>query len=356
MTFKFPKKRLNNKWKKTLLSQNSSIRQAIRSLEKSSMQIVLVVNPRGILIGTITDGDIRRGLLSGLTINDSIKKLINFNPLIGSDSMTITSMRQIMLINKIHQLPITDKNKKVTGLYVRDETNFSHKKDTKVIIMAGGKGKRMLPLTKKCPKPLLPIAGKPVLEHIIVKAKSEGFDNFILTINYLGHMIRDFFGNGSKWGVKIKYLEETNPLGTAGSLSFLKQKKNFPFIVCNGDVISDIRFSDLLDFHIKNKAFGTIAVKPYELRNPYGVVRVKGNRISGIEEKPITTSHVNTGVYVFNSKVIQNLKKNKYLDMNILIQGLVKKSKKILAYSAYEPWLDVGKPKDFKKANKKINN
>ena len=354
MTFKYPKKKLDNKWKKTLLSQNSSIRQAIRSLEKSSMQIVLVISSKGVLIGTITDGDIRRGLLSGLTINSPLKKLINFNPLIGSDSMTISTMKQIMLINKIHQLPIIDKNKKVTGLYVRDEIDFSNKKGTKVVIMAGGKGKRMLPLTKKCPKPLLPIAGKPVLEHIIVKAKSEGFDNFIITINYLGYLIKDFFGNGNKWGVKIKYLEEVNPLGTAGSLSFLKQKKNFPFIVCNGDVISDIRFADVLDFHLKNRAFGTIAVKPYELRNPYGVVKVNGNRILGIEEKPITSSHVNTGVYAFDPKVIKSLKKNKYLDMNTLIHELLKKSKKILAYSAYEPWLDVGKPKDFKKANKKI--
>ena len=346
----------NNNWKKTLLSRNSTIRQAIRSLEKSTLQIVLVVNLEKKLVGTITDGDIRRGLLSGLNINSSIKSLININPLVGSDSMNVTTMKQIMQLNKIRQLPILGKSKKLIGMYIWDAAIISKKINNYVVIMAGGRGKRMLPFTKKCPKPLLPIAGKPVLEHIIIKAKSEGFTNFILSINYLGHMIKDFFGDGKKWGIKIKYLKEKNALGTAGPLSLFKNKTTSPFIVCNGDVISDIRFSDVLDFHIKNKAFGTIAVKPYELKNPYGVVKVNGNQIISIKEKPITTSHINTGVYVFGNKLFSNLKKDKYLDMNVLIQSLLKKTKKILAYSAYEPWLDVGKPKDFKKAIKKIKN
>ena len=340
---------LKKNWKKTLLLENSTIRKVIKNLEKSALQIVLVIDKKKNLVGTITDGDIRRGLLSGLNISSPIKKLINKKPLIGSSTMSANTMNQIMQTNKINQLPIVDKSKKIVGLYFWDAVKSSITQKSQVIIMAGGKGKRMMPHTKKCPKPLLPVGGKPILEHILLKARSEGFNNFIISINYLGEMIEDYFGNGSKWGVKIKYLKENMPLGTIGALSLIKNRPNFPFIVCNGDIISDIKYTDLLDFHIKNKAFGTVAVKPYEIKNPYGVVKIDGNQIVDIEEKPIVKSHVNTGVYVFSPKIINEIKKNKYLDMNILIQKLLGKMKKIIAYPAYEPWLDIGKPKDLKK-------
>lgn len=336
-------------WKKTLLLENATIRKAIKNLEKSALQIVLVINKKKNLVGTITDGDIRRGLLNGLNINSSIKKLINKNPLIGSSSMSANTMNQIMQTNKINQLPIVDQSKKILGLYFWDAIKYSITQKSQVIIMAGGKGKRMMPHTKTCPKPLLPVGGKPILEHILLKARSEGFNSFIISINYLGEMIEDYFGNGNKWGVKIKYLKENTPLGTIGALSLIKIRPKFPFIVCNGDIISDIKYTDLLDFHIKNKAFGTVAVKPYEIKNPYGVVKIDGNQIVDIEEKPVVKSHVNTGVYVFSPKIINEIKKNKYLDMNILIQKLLGKMKKIIAYPAYEPWLDIGKPKDLKK-------
>ena len=340
---------LKKNWKKTLLLENSTIRKVIKNLEKSALQIVLVIDKKKNLVGTITDGDIRRGLLNGLNISNPIKKLINKKPLIGSSTMSANTMNQIMQTNKINQLPIIDKSKKIVGLYFWDAIKYSITQKSQVIIMAGGKGKRMMPHTKTCPKPLLPVGGKPILEHILLKARSEGFNNFIISINYLGEMIEDYFGNGSKWGVKIKYLKENMPLGTIGALSLIKNQPNFPFIVCNGDIISDIKYTDLLDFHIKNKAFGTVAVKPYEIKNPYGVVKIDGNQIVDIEEKPIIKSHVNTGVYVFSPKIINEIKKNKYLDMNILIQKLLGKMKKIIAYPAYEPWLDIGKPKDLKK-------
>ena len=340
---------LKKNWKKTLLLENSTIRKVIKNLEKSALQIVLVIDKKKNLVGTITDGDIRRGLLNGLNISNPIKKLINKKPLIGSSTMSANTMNQIMQTNKINQLPIVDKSKKIVGLYFWDAIKYSITQKSQVIIMAGGKGKRMMPHTKTCPKPLLPVGGKPILEHILLKARSEGFNNFIISINYLGEMIEDYFGNGSKWGVKIKYLKENMPLGTIGALSLIKNQPNFPFIVCNGDIISDIKYTDLLDFHIKNKAFGTVAVKPYEIKNPYGVVKIDGNQIVDIEEKPIVKSHVNIGVYVFSPKIINEIKKNKYLDMNILIQKLLGKMKKIIAYPAYEPWLDIGKPKDLKK-------
>ncbi len=228
---------LKKNWKKTLLLENSTIRKVIKNLEKSALQIVLVIDKKKNLVGTITDGDIRRGLLNGLNISSPLKKLINKKPLIGSSTMSTNTMNQIMQTNKINQLPIVDKSKKIVGLYFWDAIKYSITQKSQVIIMAGGKGKRMMPHTKTCPKPLLHVGGKPILEHILLKARSEGFNNFIISINYLGEMIEDYFGNGSKWGVKIKYLKENMPLGTIGALSLIKNQPNFPVIVCNGDII-----------------------------------------------------------------------------------------------------------------------
>ena len=342
------------KYKKTLLKENSTIRDTINSLEKSALQVVLIIKPNKMLIGTITDGDIRRGLLSGLKMEDSVKKLINRNPLVATLSMTKSMMNKLMKINKIHQLPIIDKHKKVIGLYVWDEVNILDDRKNLVVIMAGGRGKRMLPFTKDCPKPLLPLGDKPILEHILIKAKSEGFSNYVFSINYLGNMIKNFFGDGKRFNVSIKYLKEKFPLGTAGGLSLLKPRPKSPFIVCNGDIISDIKFGDLLDFHKRNNAFATMAVKPYEIKNPYGVAQIKGNEIINLEEKPVVKSQINTGVYVLDPLIFKYLVKNKYLDMNVLFKNLIKKSKKVLAYPAYEIWLDVGRPKDFNKASRKI--
>jgi len=342
-------------WKKTLIKKNSSIRSAIKSLSDSGFQIALVVSNDLKLIGAITDGDIRKGLLNGLSTNHSINKIVNRNCITASPSTSEHMMKKIMQKNTILQLPLVDKNQKVIGLKVWDELLFDKQEKqikNKIMIMAGGKGKRMLPYTRKCPKPLLRLANKPILEHILIRAKSEGFDNFVFSINYLGHMIKNFFENGKNWGVHIKYIEEKFPLGTAGSLSLLNPKPRLPFIVCNGDIISEIRFKKLLNFHIENKAIATMVVKPHELRNPYGVVKTKGNGIVDLKEKPISRSYINAGVYIFDPIVLKYLKKNKALDMNMLFQSLIRKSKKVIAYTAYESWSDVGKPTDLKKINK----
>jgi len=343
-------------WKKTLLNENSSISSAIKCLNNSGLQIILVVNKKNKLIGTITDGDIRRKILSGFSLKSSIKNIIKKNCLTVTLSTSDYMMNKLMQINKVYQLPIINKNKKIIGLKIWHNDTSSSQYENKIVIMAGGKGKRMLPFTKNRPKPLLLLGNKPILEHILVKAKSEGFKNFIISTNYLGHMIRNFFGNGDHWGVSIKYLKENYILGTAGPLALLKPKPKLPFIVCNGDVISDIRFKDLIDFHRKNNALVTMAVKPHELRNPYGVVEINGNKIINLKEKPISKSYVNAGVYAFNPSALKYFKKKaENIDMVTLIKNLIKKSNKVLAFPAYESWFDIGMPKDFKKVKRKIN-
>jgi NDP-sugar pyrophosphorylase family protein len=194
---------------------------------------------------------------------------------------------------------------------------------------------------------MLPVGGKPMLEHIVERAKLDGFSNFIFAVHYLGHMVEDYFGDGSRFNVKIEYLKEKEPLGTAGALSLLINKINAPFIVTNGDVITDIRYGELLDFHIRHDAMATMAVRLHEWQHPFGVVQMNGLEITGFEEKPINRTHINAGVYALNPSALSILEKNTHCDMPTLFERLQAQSDRIVAYPMHEPWLDVGKPEDF---------
>lgn len=338
-------------WKKTLLKPTATIEDAIKNLDSTASQIVLVVDTEERLIGIITDGDIRRGLLRGLTISSSIETIIHTDSLVVPPEMGRELVLQLMKANKIHQLPVVDKNRKIVGLHILDEVLAPSKKDNYFIIMAGGKGVRLLPYTENCPKPLLPVAGKPILEHIIEKAKVEGFTKFIIAIHYLGYMIEDYFEDGKKWEVEIQYIKEERPLGTAGALGIISQKLVVPFIVSNGDVMTDIRYSDLLDFHILHGAKATMAVRLYEWQHPFGVVHTKGVEIVGIEEKPIHKTHVNAGMYVLEPESLDYIQKNEYLDMPSLFSKLSEQNQRTIVYPMHEPWIDVGRPDDYSKVN-----
>ena len=216
-----------------------------------------------------------------------------------------------------------------------------------MVIMAGGKGPRLHPQTKNCPKPLLPVAGKPILEHIIESAKVEGFSHFILAIHHLGHMIEEYFGDGETFGVRIEYLREESPLGTAGALALLNPLPKIPFIVTNGDVLTDIHYGELLDFHIQHSAKATMAVRVHEWQNPFGVVETQGIEITGYEEKPISRSYINAGVYVIEPSVISSITKSAPIDMPTLFKSIQEQKMRAVAYPIHERWLDVGRPEDL---------
>jgi NDP-sugar pyrophosphorylase family protein len=220
-----------------------------------------------------------------------------------------------------------------------------------MVIMAGGMGTRLRPHTENCPKPLLPVAGKPMLEHIIDRAKLEGFNHFVLAIHYLGHMIESYFGNGEGLGVQIDYLREQSPLGTAGALGLLNPAPSHPFVVTNGDVITDIRYGELLDFHARHAAAATMAVRLHEWQHPFGVVQTKGVEIVGFEEKPITRSHINAGVYSLDPAALRLLGADTHCDMPALFDRLNAQGQRTVAYPMHEPWLEVGRPDDLKQAN-----
>ena len=348
-----PRKMTSNEqlWSQAVLSINSNIKEAIQVLNEVSLRIVLVTDETGALIGTISDGDIRRGLLKGLDLASPIESIVHHDALVVPPNLNRDVVVQLMTANKIQQIPIVDEKMHIVGLHLWDQINALTARPNIMVIMAGGKGSRLHPQTENCPKPLLPIAGKPILEHIIERAKVEGFSHFILAIYHLGHMIEEYFGNGDALGVKIEYLREESPLGTAGGLSLLNPLPESAFVVTNGDVITDIRYGELLDFHIQHRATATMAVRVHEWQNPFGVVQTQGIEIIGYEEKPVSRSHINAGVYVIEPSAIRHLVKSVPCDMPILFELLQKEQDKVVAYPIHERWLDVGRPDDLMTAS-----
>jgi dTDP-glucose pyrophosphorylase len=342
---------LRHDWSKAILSLDSTLEQAVKNLDETKFHIVLACDDDSQLIGTITDGDIRRGLLKGITLDSPILSVIKHDALVATSNITNEMAINLMVANRILQLPIVDENRRVIGLMVLNQFHgLPASRPNKMIIMAGGMGVRMLPYTENCPKPLLPVAGKPMLEHIIERAKADGFHHFVLAIHYLGHMIEDYFGDGEKWQVKIEYLREETALGTAGALSLLNPIPDLPFIVSNGDVMTDIRYDELLDFHMKHGSSATMAVRLYEWQQPFGVVKTKGVEIIGFEEKPVIRSRINAGVYVLEPDSLRFLSSSTSCDMPTLFEILRNNQERTVAYPIYERWRDVGRPEDLKDA------
>jgi dTDP-glucose pyrophosphorylase len=343
------------RWRQAILPTNATIGQAIRNLDQVAIKIVMVSNATGVFEGTISDGDVRRGLLKGLDMNSPITSVIHRNALVVPPELDRELVKQLMLANKIQQVPVVDTRHHVVGLHLWDEITTPPVRTNIMVIMAGGKGTRLRPHTENCPKPLLPVAGKPILEHIIDRAKLEGFNHFVFAIHYLGHMIEAHFGLGERLGVKIDYLREEFPLGTAGALGLLNPLPDAPFVVTNGDVITDIRYGELLDFHTRHAAVATMAVRVHEWQHPFGVVQMQGVEIVGFEEKPIARSHINAGVYAFDPAVLNVLTNDAHCDMPTLFERLQTKAERTVAYPMHEPWLDVGRPVDLQTAHEQVS-
>ena len=337
-------------WRSSILPLNSTIKDAVKVLNGVALKIVLIANEFGVLIGTVSDGDIRRGLLEGLTLGSPIDKVTHRNAIVVNSEKNDEEIKNLMIKYKIHQIPIVDHQNHIIGLHLWDEISAPKTYPNTMLIMAGGRGTRLYPQTENCPKPLLPIAGKPILEHIINRAKAEGFSNFVLAVHYLAGMIEDYFGDATNCGVSIKYLREESALGTAGGLTLLEPIPTIPIVVTNGDVLTDIRYAEILNYHHEKKSQATMAIRIHEFQNPFGVVELKGDEISRYKEKPILRSYINAGVYVLEPLCIGLLEKFQYCDMSTLFQTLIQNNKRVIAYPTHEKWLDVGRPADFQEA------
>ncbi|MBA3677871.1 MAG: NTP transferase domain-containing protein [Sphingosinicella sp.] len=337
-------------WRKSLLTAGASMQDAVCSLDQSGLKIVLIVDDDGALLGTVSDGDIRRGLLRGLGLNAAVAEIVHRDPLIVPPQLSVEAVLHLMRANKIVQLPIVDERRRVIGLHVWEDLQAPTARPNIMMIMAGGRGTRLGAETQDCPKPLLPVGGKPMLEHIIERARADGFHRFVLAIHHLGHMIEEYFGDGSRFGVDISYLREESPLGTAGALGLLDPRPEGAFVVTNGDVLTDLRYSEIVDFHDRHIATATMAVRSYEWQHPFGVVHTRGVEITGFEEKPVFRSHVNAGIYVIEPSALDTLDRGESCDMPNFFERLQAASARTIVYPMHEPWLDVGRPDDLQQA------
>jgi dTDP-glucose pyrophosphorylase/glutaredoxin len=334
---------------------NSTIKEAMKVIDKNLTGGALVVNENNELVGTITDGDIRRAILKGSSINEGIESTYFKNFKFVTEEHSKKKAKEYMLNNKIRQVPVIDKDKKLIDLYFLDDIISYDKRDNYVFILAGGLGTRLRPLTETVPKPMLTVGDKPILELIIEQFKEYGFRNFIVSLNYKGEIIEEYFKDGKEFDVNIEYIRETKKLGTAGSIALVKEKFTKPFIVINGDILTGIDFDKFLNHHIKNNFNITVGVRNYEINVPYGVLVTGNMLIESLEEKPTYKFHINGGVYAVNPEVIKYIQQDEIYNMTDLIEDAMKNKYKSGIYEITEYWTDIGQIDDYRKANTDIH-
>ena len=338
-------------WKKLAVKSTDSIHDVINMIDKGGAQIALVVDDQDKLLGTVTDGDIRRGILNGVKITESVKRVFNANPITVSSRMSRVSIAKLMRKKYIRQIPVIDNEGKIIRIELLKEVLNQPSYNNWVVIMAGGLGTRLKPLTNACPKPLLKIGDKPILELLLENLYDYGFNSIYISINYKGQMISDYFGDGSRYGLDVKYLEEDKRLGTAGALTLLPKYPKDPILVMNGDLLTKVNFKQMMDFHQKSKCLATMGVIEFDYQVPYGVVTIKDEIIAEIDEKPSYKFFVNAGIYILHPRLLKGLPINQYYDMPQLFHKHIKKGVKIAAFPIRESWLDIGKPDDLERAS-----
>lgn len=343
-----------NNWKEVVVRREMPLREVIAKIDKSGLQLALVLNSDETLAGVLTDGDVRRAILAGKSLDVNVSEVMNPQPTVAPASMPRSKMLQLMRRLAIHHLPLVNAEHQVVGLVTLDDLIGAVERPNWVILMAGGLGTRLHPLTKECPKPLLKVGGKPILEIIIESFAEQGFKQIFLSVNYKAEMIQDYFGEGDRWGVQLNYIHEKERLGTAGSLSLLPERPTTPMIVMNGDILTRTSFDSLLKFHEAQNAVATMAVRDYDYQVPYGVVRMNGTKIEAIEEKPIQHFFVNAGIYALSPEVLKYIPKNTFFDMPTLFENLISANQATAAYPLREYWLDIGRMSDLEKANQQI--
>jgi len=332
---------------KLILKKDTQFDEAIKLLDANGSGVLPVVDKSNKLIGIITDGDIRKAILHK---NLDLEHIINKNP--SKINISTSILQRVQFLKKIQRrhLPLVDNDDNYLDMFTLDDIDFKLKPNW-IVIMAGGLGTRLGELTKHKPKPMLNVAGKPILERIIENFIQQGFSKFYLSVNYKKEIIKDYFGNGSKFGIEIKYLEEDKRLGTAGALSLIDDNLKEPLMVINGDIITSINFNDLLEYHDIKNSIATMCVRKYNHTIPYGVVESKDNEIISLKEKPQILFNVNTGIYVLNPEILQKVPKDIFYDMPTLFSKLIENDMKTWTYQLKDYWIDVGHPDDFEQAN-----
>ena len=339
-------------WRDALVSSSMTLRQTIEAITNSALQIALVVDENNKLLGTVTDGDIRKAILAGKDLNITAAEAMRKSPTTSSASTPRTVIIKLMREKRIHQMPILNESGQVVDVLTVDDLLGAQEKSNSVVIMAGGLGTRLHPLTQDTPKPMLNVGGKPILETIIQSFIDQGYVNFFISLNFKAEVISDYFGDGSKLGASITYLHETTRLGTAGGLSLLPSEVKFPIIVMNGDLLTRISVDALVDFHQRENAVATMVVREDHYQVPYGVVEVDGTQIVDVKEKPMQRHLVNAGIYVLSEQSLANIPRDTYYDMPTHFTKLAADGHRTAAFPLHEYWVDIGRLDELERAQR----
>ncbi len=341
---------MNQDWQKVLVAPDDSIEQVLQVIDQGALRMALVVDADRRLLGVVADGDVRRGLLRRIGLDCPVREIMNTAPHTLRVGFAREEAVTLMKRHDLLQLPVLDAAGHLVGLESQREILGPQRYDNPVFLMAGGFGKRLHPLTEACPKPMLPVGGKPILENILENFVAAGFHRFYISVHYLAERIEAYFGNGERWGISIEYIEEKTPLGTGGALGLLPDIGDLPLLMMNGDLLTRLNFAELLKYHVEHGARITMCVREYDFQVPFGVVATAGNLVTGITEKPVHSFFVNAGVYVLDPAAVRSVGQQQKIDMPDIIGRVLAENGKVVIFPVHEYWLDIGRMDDFEQA------
>ena len=336
----------------TIVAPDATLRAVMTALDQARVQIVLVAGDDRRLLGSITDGDIRRALLGGATLETPARDAMNRSPLTLPASSTRDATIALMRRRGVFQLPLLDERQRIVSVALLSDPRASDPSDVPVVLMAGGLGKRLRPLTEDTPKPMLAVGGRPLLERIIERLRDQGFSSFFVSVNYLGHQIEDYFGDGEHLDVSISYLRETKQLGTGGAINLLPLPGIEHVAVMNGDIITDLFLPDMVEHHRSRGFAATMCVRQHRTTVPYGVVEFDGDRFRATTEKPTVVHHINSGIYVLSRRAIEAIPTDTFYDLPSLFTTLAGRSEPCGVFPLSDLWFDIGSPEDLERARR----
>ncbi len=334
--------------KRVIIQPTASIEEAVEQLDKAGTGALVLCGTQRALYGLLTDGDVRRAVLQGKPMSDPCSTVASLSPVAAPHSISAEDALQLMNRHDIHHLPLVDEDGHVVKFLLRKDLVPEGRVDLSAVIMAGGYGKRLLPLTESVPKPMLPVGDRPLLEHVIEQLRRSGVRDVNMTTHYLPESISNHFGDGNGFGIRLNYLKEENPMGTAGGLKLMRRPEG-SFLVVNGDILTGVPFHEMLMYHRRHRAEITVGVRKYEMQVPFGVVQCEDVHITGLQEKPSMSFFINAGTYLLEPTAYDSIPDAQRFDMTDLIKRLIAEGRTVVGFPIMEYWIDVGRPEDYKR-------
>jgi dTDP-glucose pyrophosphorylase/CBS domain-containing protein len=336
--------------KKYVIGHGRSIRAAMQAITDNWREVALVADDEGRVVGVVTDGDIRRGLLAGLTLDSPVEKVMTTDYVNVGVEADRAGVLDLMKARGIRHIPVIGPERRLVGIHFLEALLGTTDKPNAAIIMAGGEGRRLRPLTDRVPKPMVPVAGRPILERLVLQLVGYGIKRIYISVNYLAEVITEYFGDGSRLGCSIAYLRESSPLGTGGPLSLLRERPQHALVVMNGDLVTQVDVARLLQFHYREKAVATLAARHHQIEIPFGVVSQRDNRLLELTEKPSPHYLVNAGIYVLEPEVLPLVPADTFFPITSLFDALLARKQRVAVYAIEEDWIDVGRREELHRA------